>query len=150
MKVAVASMGTVPDAWVGVHAGRCSQFPVFDLDAPPHPEQPERVSLATLRALIAQDVATVITGQILDGCRTTLQTPGIKVLDGVEGLTVGEAIERYRASGLKTPTERKGATLRVAVAAHNGGLDAPLEQQFGVCASFVVVDPQMMEWEWYR
>ena len=32
MKVAVASMGTVPEAWVGIKFGICSQFLVFDLD----------------------------------------------------------------------------------------------------------------------
>lgn len=32
MKVAVASMGTLPEAWVGIQTGLCSQFLVFDLE----------------------------------------------------------------------------------------------------------------------
>ena len=50
MRVAVASMGSVPDALVGVRFGMCSQFLVFDLDTmeyvvvrvPPHTEAPRR------------------------------------------------------------------------------------------------------------
>ena len=63
MKIAVASMGTVPEAWVGVRFGMCSQFLVFDLDTmeytvvsvPPHLESPERVSLAAIRVVVRQD-----------------------------------------------------------------------------------------------
>jgi hypothetical protein len=33
MRIAVASMGTVPEAWVGIRFGMCSQFLVFDLEA---------------------------------------------------------------------------------------------------------------------
>ena len=32
MKIAVASLGIVPDALVGIRFGFCSQFLVFDLD----------------------------------------------------------------------------------------------------------------------
>jgi len=154
MKVAVASMGTLPEAWVGIQTGLCSQFLVFDLktmeyvvvSVPPNPEQPERVSLAALRAIVAQDVAAVITGRIREACRETLQTLGVEVIDGVEGMTVQDAIRLYKATGLRTPAERQGPANRVAIAAHDGGLEAPLERHFGVCTSFIVVDPQTMQW----
>jgi len=154
MKVAVASMGTLPEAWVGIQTGLCSQFLVFDLETmeyvvvsvPPNPEQPERVSLAALRAIVEQNVTAVITGRMQDVCRETLQTLGVEVIDGVEGMTVEDAIRLYQATGLKTPEERQGVANRVAVAAHDGGLDTPLERHFGVCTSFVVVDPQTMQW----
>jgi predicted Fe-Mo cluster-binding NifX family protein len=158
MKVAVASMGTVPEAWVGIRFGMCSQFLVFDLDTmeyvvvsvPPHLESPEQVSLAAIRAVAQQDVSAVITGHIKDICRQTLLDLGIDVIEGVEGMTVQEAIEHYKATGLKTPESRKGLPARVAVASHGEGLEAPLEIRFGICSSFVVVDPATMEWEVVR
>lgn len=158
MKVAVASMGTVPEAWVGIRFGMCSQFLVFDTDTmeyivvsvPPRQEEPEQVSLAAIRAVAKQDVSAVITGDIKPICCQTLQNLGIEVIDGVEGMTVQEAIEHYKATGLQTPEARKGILTRVAVASHGEGLDASLEARFGVCSSFVVVEPTTMEWETVR
>jgi predicted Fe-Mo cluster-binding NifX family protein len=95
-------------------------------------------------------VSAVITGNIKEICRQTLQDLGIDVIDGVEGMTVQEAIEHYKATGLATPESRKGITTRVAVASHGEGLDALLEVRFGGCSSFVVVDPTTMEWETVR
>jgi predicted Fe-Mo cluster-binding NifX family protein len=142
MKVAVASMGTVPEAWVGIRFGMCSQFLVFDLDTmeyivvsvPPRAEDRDRISLAAIRA-------------IEDVCRKTLLDLGIDVIDGVEGLTVQEAIERYKATRLETTESRKGMPTRIAVASQGKGLDALLEIGFDTCASFVVVDPLTMEGE---
>ena len=155
MKVAVASLGTVPEAWVGIRFGMCSQFLVFDLDTmeyvvmsvPPHQESPEQVSLAAIRAVAKQGVTAVITGHIKDVCRQALLDLGIDVIDGVEGMTVIEAVEHYRATGLETPESRKGLITRVAVVSTGEGLDAPVELRFGICSAFVVVDPATMEWE---
>jgi predicted Fe-Mo cluster-binding NifX family protein len=158
MKVAVASMGTVPDAWVGIRFGMCSQFLVFDLDTmeyvvvsvPPHLERPERVSLAAIRAVAKQGVSAVITGYIKEVCRQTLLDLGIEVIDGVEGMTVREAIEQYKATGLPTLESRQGIPTRVAAVSTGEGLEARLELRFGICSSFVVVDPTTMEWEVVR
>ena len=158
MKVAVASMGTVPDAWVGIRFGMCSQFLVFDLDTmeyvvvsvPPHLERPERVNLAAIRAVAKQGISAVITGHIKEVCRQTLLDLGIEVIDGVEGMTVREAIEQYKATGLPTPESRKGIPTRVAAVSTGEGLEARLELRFGICSSFVVVDPATMEWEVVR
>jgi predicted Fe-Mo cluster-binding NifX family protein len=154
MKVAVASMGTVPEAWIGIKFGVCSQFLVFDLDTmeyvvisvPPHREDADRVSLTAIRAVAKQDVSAVITGDIKPICRQTLLDLGIDVIDGVEGMTVAEAIERYKVTGLQAPEERKGLLTRIAVVSRGeGGLDAPLET-FDTCSAFVVVDPQTKDW----
>jgi predicted Fe-Mo cluster-binding NifX family protein len=158
MKVAVASLGTVPEAWVGIRFGMCSQFLVFDVDTmeyivvsvPHRQEEPEHVSLAAIRAVAQQEVSAVITGYIKDICRQTLLDLGIDVIDGVEGMTVQEAIEHYKAMGLDTPESRKGIPTRVAVASHGEGLEATLEVRFGICSSFVVVDPTTMAWEVVR
>ena len=158
MKVAVASMGTVPDAWVGIRFGMCSQFLVFDLDTmeyvvvsvPPHLERSERVNLAAIRAVAKQGISAVITGHIKEVCRQTLLDLGIEVIDSVEGMTVREAIEQYKATGLPTPESRQGIPTRVAAVSTGEGLEARLELRFGICSSFVVVDPTTMEWEVVR
>ena len=155
MKVAVASMGTVPEAWVGIRFGMCSQFLVFDLDTmdyvvvsvPARLEPSEQVNLAAIRAIAQQDVSVVITGHIKEICRQTLLNLGVDVIDGVESMTVREAIEHYRATGLQTPESRKGLLMRVAVVSHGEGLDARLGGRFGTCTSFVVADPKNMEWK---
>jgi predicted Fe-Mo cluster-binding NifX family protein len=155
MKIAVASMGTVPEAWVGIRFGMCSQFLVFDLDTmeyvvvsvPPRAEDRDRISLAAIRAIAKQGILAIITGNIKDVCRKTLLDLGIDVIDGVEGLTVQEAIERYKATRLEAPESRKGMPTRIAVASLGKGLDAPLGIGFDTCTSFVVVDPLTMEGE---
>ena len=154
MKIAVASMGTVPEAWVGIKFGICSQFLVFDLDTmeyvvvsvPPRQEDRERGSLTAIRAVAQQGVSALITGDIKPICRQTLLGLGIDVIDGVEGMTVAEAIERYRVTGLQAPEERKGLLARIAVVSEGeGGLGAPLEI-FSTCSAFVVVDPKTKDW----
>ncbi|MBN1178488.1 MAG: hypothetical protein JXD18_04715 [Anaerolineae bacterium] len=155
MKVAIASMGTVPDAWVGIRFGLCSQFLVFDLDTmeyvvvsvPPRVDERDQLSLAAIRAIARQDVAAVVTGHIKDQCRQTLLDLGIEVIEGVEGMTVQEALERFQATGLKTPGERQGMLTRVAVVAHGDGLDARLEPHFQTCSAFILVDPRTMAWD---
>jgi len=108
------------------------------------------VSLAAIRAVARQGVSAVITGQIKDVCRQTLLNLGIEVIDGVEGMTVQEAIERYKTTGLQAPAARKGVRTRVAVVSQGEGLEAFLGVRFGTCSSFVVVDPATMEWEVVR
>jgi len=158
MRVAVASMGTVPEALVGVRFGMCSQFLVFELDTmdyvvvsvPSHQEDPDRVSLSAIRAVAKQDVSAVITGHIKKVCSETLLGLGIDVIDGVEGMTVHEAVERYKSTGLQTPGSRKGFIDRIAVVSSGEGLDARLEIPLNICTAFVVVDPATNAWEIVR
>jgi predicted Fe-Mo cluster-binding NifX family protein len=158
MKVAVASLGTVPEALVGIRFGTCSQFLVFDVDTmshvvislPPRAEPPDHVSLEAIRAVARQDVEAVITGDIKDVCRRTLQSLGIDVISGVRGMTVLQAVERYKADRLAEPASRTGTINRIAVVADGEGLDARLHEDVGTCTSFTVVDPQTSRWEAVR
>lgn len=158
MRVAVASMGTVPEALVGIRFGTCSQFLVFDLDTmasllvsvPPRQEAPEHVSLEAIRALAKQEVSVVITGNIKDACRSMLEELGIEVIAGVQGMTVQEAVERYRDSQLAVPESRHGSLTRIAVASDGAGLDAQLRTDLGACTTFTVVDPRTWAWEAVR
>jgi len=155
MKVAVASMGTSLDALVGARFGMCSQFIVFDsethdflvVSVPPHVEDPDHVSVTAIRAIAQQDVSIVIAGYIKEICRETMQQLGIDVIDGVEGMTVRDAIHRYRSGSLQEPTARKGFVTKVAVVSRGEGLDGRLEVPMGLCSAFIVVDPQTNTWE---
>lgn len=154
MRVAVASMGTVPEALVGIRFCTCSQFLVFDLDTmeyvvasvPLHLVCSGRVNLGVIRAVAKQGVSAVITGYIKEICYQTLLNLGIEVIEGVEGMTVNEAVERYKATGLPTPESRKGTLPRIAILSRGEGLDARLEPHFGTCTSFIVVEPKTKEW----
>lgn len=66
------------------------------------------MSLTAIRAVAGQGVSAVITGRIKEICRQTMLNLGIEVIDGVEGMTVREAIERYKAAGLEALESRKG------------------------------------------
>jgi len=155
MNVAVASLGTVPDALVGIRFGACSQFLVFDLDTlqyvvvsvTPHQEPSEHISLGAIRAVARQDVSVVITGDIKASCRGALEELGIDVIAGVQGMTVAEAIERFKADRLATSDSRQGTVTRLAVVADGDGLDARLPSAFGTCTSFTIVDPRTLQWE---
>jgi predicted Fe-Mo cluster-binding NifX family protein len=158
MKVAVASLGSVPEALVGIRFGTCSQFLVFDLDTmsyvvvsvTPHQEPSEHVSLEAIRAVAKQDVSAVITGQIKDSCRRTLEELGIDVIAGVQGMTVAEAVERFKATRLAAPESRQGPLTRVAVVADGEGLEALLPADEGTCRSFTIVDPRTLRCETVR
>ena len=141
-----------------IRFGACSQFLVFDLDTmlyvvvsvPPHLQPEEHVSLEAIRAVARQDVSAVITGAIKDTCRRTLEELGIDVVSGVQGMTVIEAIERYKATRLAAPESRQGPIVRIAVAASGEGIDARLDAGFGGCTSFTIVNPQTKEWDVVR
>jgi predicted Fe-Mo cluster-binding NifX family protein len=158
MKIAVASLGMVPEALVGIRFGTCSQFLVFDLDTmhfvvvsvAARQEPSEQVSLEAIRAVAKQDVSAVITGNIKAICRATLMELGIDVISGVQGMTVLEAIERYKATRLATPESRQGTITRIAVVSGGEGLDAHLQTGLDACTAFTIVDPVTKKWEIIR
>lgn len=158
MKVAVASLGMVPEALVGIRFGFCSQFLVYDLQSmqyvvvsvAPQQDPSEQLSLEAIRAVARQDVSAVITGNIKDACRKMLQELGIDVISGVKGMTVIEAVERYKSNRLATVESRLGELTRIAVAADGDGLEARLRTGLDNCESFTIVDPQTKQWETLR
>ena len=155
MKIAVASQGTSLDAWAGISFGLCSQFLVVDTETmdyiivsvPLDQIDPSRVSLAAIRAVASQGVQTIITGHIKDICRQAMLNLGIEVIDGIERMTVREAIERYVTKGPEEVRAYQPLPAKIAVASHGGDLDAKLETRGEPCTSFVLVDPQTMDFE---
>lgn len=155
MKIAVSSQGTSLDAWTGISFGVCSQFLVVDTETmdcvivsvPPDQIGTSGVSLVAIRAIVNQGAETVITGHIKDICRQAMLNLGIEVIDGVGRMTVREAIERYVAEGAQEIQEYQPPPAKIAVASHGNDLDARLEAKGEPCTSFVLVDPQTMDFE---
>ena len=155
MKIAVSSLGTSLDAWAGGSFGSCSQFLVIDTETmdfvvvsvPPEQLDSSKVSLAAIRALAHQEVEVIVTGHIKDICRQAMINLGIEVIDGVEGITVRDAVSLYVSSGPEAIAGHKPSPVKIAVASHGNSLDAMLSPKGEVCTSFVLVDPQTMDFE---
>jgi predicted Fe-Mo cluster-binding NifX family protein len=155
MKVAVSSLGSSLDAWIDRPFGMCSQFVIVDTDSmdffvisvPPEQRDPDKVSLYAIRALANQEVQTVITGQIKDICRQAMSNLGIEVVDGIQRMTVRQAVESYLSQGAQAVQSFEPPSVRIAVASHGTDLDAAVSGQAEPCTSFILVDPQSMEFE---
>jgi predicted Fe-Mo cluster-binding NifX family protein len=155
MKIAISSQGTSLDAWAGGAFGACSQFLVVDtetmgyivISVPPEQLDPDAVSLAAIRAIATQGTEVVITGPIKDVCRQALENLGIEVVEGIERMTVREAIATYVASGLEALASFEPPPAKIAIAAHSADLEGTLSRKGEVCTSFVLVDPQTMDYE---
>ena len=155
MLVAISCAGTSLDAWAGVPFGMCSQFLVVDTEThefvavsvPAEERDPDKVSLYAIRAVARQGAQVVITGAIKPLCKQTMVTLGMEVIEGVERMTVREAIERYATGGSEALGAYQPVAERIAVASHGGSLDSLLAPQGEPCTSFVLVDPQTMNSE---
>jgi predicted Fe-Mo cluster-binding NifX family protein len=151
-------LGTSLDAWTGISFGTCSQFLIVDSEnmeyvviaVPPDQLDPDRVSLAAIRAIANQGAEVVIAGRIKDICRQAMLNLGIEVIDGVERMTVREAIDLYITNGEEAVTSYEPRPAKIAVASHGNDLEAKLSPKGQVCTSFLLVDPQTMEYETVR
>jgi predicted Fe-Mo cluster-binding NifX family protein len=70
---------------------------------------------------------------------------GVDVIEGVEGLTVRQAVERFLSAALYTPAGRK-AKVKIAVASDGDDLEATVGTSFGLCTRFLLVDPDSMDY----
>ena len=155
MRIAVSSLGTSLDAWAGGAFGTCTQFLVVDTDTmdfvvisfAPEKLDADGVSLAAIRALARQDVELAITGHIKDICRQAMLNLGIEVIDGIEGFTVRDAVSLYTSAGPEAIAGYKPPPVKIAVASHGDSLDARLSPKGEVCTSFVLVEPETLDFE---
>lgn len=155
MRVAVSSSGTSLDAWAGTAFGMCSQFLVVDTETmefvvvsvPPEQLDPSAVSLYAIRAIADQGAQAVITGAIKDMCKETMHSLGMQVIDKVGRISVRQAIERYMAGGPEAITAYQPPPEKIAVASHGDDLEAPIGSRDEPCTSFILVDPETMEFE---
>ncbi|MBM4428776.1 MAG: hypothetical protein FJ026_00325 [Chloroflexi bacterium] len=155
MQVAVSTMGTDLDAWTGVPFGTCPQFLVVDtetmeyvvISVPPEHQDPTKVSLFAIRAVARQGAQVVIAGPIKDICKQTMQSLGMDVIDNIGRMTVRQAIESYLRGGPPAVQAYEAPAEKVAVASHGSDLEATVHPKDEPCTSFLLVDPQTMEWQ---
>jgi predicted Fe-Mo cluster-binding NifX family protein len=155
MRIAVSSLGSSLDAWAGTAFGTCTQFLVVEsesmdyvtISVPPDQIDPTKVSLYAIRALANQQVEVVLTGQIKDICRQTMLNLGMEVIDGIERVTVREAVELYRSQGAPGVMDYQPPPDKIAVSCHGSSLDARLSQKGEPCTAFLLVEPQAMSFD---
>lgn len=155
MQVAVSSLGTDLDAWTGAPFGACSQFLVVDTETmefvavsvPTQQQDLARASLSAIRAIARQGAEAVITGPIKDICKQTMQSLGMQVVENVGRMTVREAIQRYVEGGPRQVQHFAPLPEKIAVASHGRNLDACTHAEDEACTSFVLVEPQTMQFE---
>jgi len=152
MKIAVGTAGDTLDAWVGSEFSWCPRFIVVDTDSmsyfivsQPTMESYEQASLAAIRTLAQHDVSTVIVATAQPQCRRVMNELGVDVIEGVEGLTVRQAVERFLSAALHTPEGRK-AKVKIAVASDGDDLEAAVGTSFGLCTRFLLVDPDSLDY----
>jgi predicted Fe-Mo cluster-binding NifX family protein len=154
MKIAVGSWGTHLDAWVGARFGYCPQFVIVDTEtmdhfvvAMPPMESEEEASLKAIRIVVQNGADVVIVEEAKPSCREVMTQLGVEVIEGVQGLTVRQVVERYRSGALARPEARKGEPPKIAVAALGDDLAAAVGMGFGRVPRFVVVEPCTMSYE---
>lgn len=152
MKIAVGTTGDNLDAWVGSEFGWCSRFVIVDTDSlsysivsQPMVESYQEASLAAIRTLARRDVSAVIVATTQPQCRHVLNELGVDVIEGVEGLTVRQAVERFLSGALHT-IEWRTARVKIAVASDGDDLDAAVGTSLGLCSRFLLVDPELLDY----
>jgi len=154
MKIAVGSLGANLDAWVGARFGYCPQFVIVDTETMdsvmvpmPPTESEEEASLKAIRIVVKNGAEVVIVEEAKPSCRAVMAQLGVEVIEGVQGLTVRQVVERYKSRELEKPEARKGEPPKIAVAAFGDDLAAPVGMEFGLATRFVVVEPNTMSCE---
>ena len=102
-------------------------------------------SLAAIRTLAQNDVSAVVVATAQPQCRRVMNELGVDVIEGVEGLTVRQAVERFVSDALYRPEGRK-ARVKIAVASDGDDLDAAVGTSFGLCTRFLLVDPESLDY----
>jgi predicted Fe-Mo cluster-binding NifX family protein len=146
------------DAWAGGPFGLCTQFLVVDtetmeyvvISVPPDQLDSSKVSLPAIRAIANQGAQVVLTGPIKYVCRHAMETLGIEVIANMERITVRQAVETYLQEGQEALARYQPLPVKIAVASHGDDLDDTLSPKGEPCTSFLLVDPQTMEFEVVR
>ena len=105
MKLAVSSEGPTLDSKVDPRFGRAAGFIIVDVDTMEFSHvdngdiqvQPRGAGIQTTQRIAGQGVSVVLTGVVGPKAFEALNAAGIKVGTDLEGLTVKEAVERFKA-----------------------------------------------------
>jgi predicted Fe-Mo cluster-binding NifX family protein len=76
-----------------------------------------------------------------------MQSLGMEVIDNVGRMTVRRAIEFYTQGSSGAIQAYKVPPEKIAVASRGSGLEATIHSKDEPCTSFVLVNPETMDWE---
>ena len=106
-RIAVAAVGDDLVAPVGTKFGQVPRLVVVEPRTMSYeaiqvkPVGPEhKIRRETIRALVEKSIGVVITPSLTPECCQALWSFGVEVIIGGEGLTVGQAVEEYKAGAL--------------------------------------------------
>ena len=115
MKIAVSAMGNSLDAMVDPRFGRCPYFVIAEVEnneikGSKSIENPAVKTVGGAGVMAAQLVAgegveAIITGNVGPNAYAALSNAGIKIMTGVGGVTVKNAVEMYLKGDLKETTQ---------------------------------------------
>jgi predicted Fe-Mo cluster-binding NifX family protein len=109
MKISISSQGPSLDSSVDPRFGRACQFLLYDTESSSYEviSNSESLNAAQGAGIKAAETITnkgaqvLITGHCGPKAFNTLREAGIEIFGGAEGLTVSEALEKYRSGGLQ-------------------------------------------------
>lgn len=110
-KVCVSSQGETLDSQVDPRFGRCAWFIIYDFDTGKaealinaNVSSPSGAGISSAQQIINSGAVTVITGNVGPNAFGVLNSAGIKVMTGAQGITVKEALKKFSGDEFK-PTQ---------------------------------------------
>ncbi|MBN2243908.1 MAG: NifB/NifX family molybdenum-iron cluster-binding protein [Acidobacteria bacterium] len=105
MKISISAQGPNPEALVDPRFGRAAQFLIYDTDTDSYEvlsnaESQDAFQGAGIKAaetISRHGARVLITGHCGPKAFSTLKAAGIEVVTGAEGLSVSQAVDKYRS-----------------------------------------------------
>ena len=108
MKICVTSQGGNLDSLVDPRFGRCAYFIIYDTEkdsfeslSNPNISSPSGAGISSAQFVANKGVNAVLTGNVGPNSFGVFQASGIQVITGLAGLTVKEAIDKFKKGQLK-------------------------------------------------
>ncbi len=117
MKICVSAQGNTLDSLVDPRFGRAQYFIIYDTESNtsesflnPNISSPSGAGIQSAQFIIEKGIQVLITGNIGPNSFSVLSAGRVKIITGVIGVSVKEAIERFKRGGLNftfSPTAPK-------------------------------------------
>ena len=110
MKISISSQGPNPDSIVDPRFGRAAQFLIYDTDTASYEvvsnsqslEAAQGAGIKAAETISRHGARVLITGHCGPKAFSTLKAAGIEVIIGAEGLSISQAVDKYRSGLFKT------------------------------------------------
>ncbi len=103
MKVCITSQGDNVNSQVDPRFGRCAYFIIYDTDTDsweslpnPNINSPSGAGISSAQFVANKGIKAVLTGNVGPNSFGVFQAAGVSVITGLSGLTVEEALEKFK------------------------------------------------------